>query len=217
MEFVFVVPRRELFPDHYPHGFVPFGEGASAERLREVVERHGFFVERARAEVTPEWKQIIPYNVVVCGEDVLLLRRTKQGGEARLHHKLTIGVGGHLNPEDLDGECGRNPIPRGTARELAEELEIEGRYELQPLGLINDDANPVGAVHVGLAQLVRVEGRVSIRETDVLEGRLAKPAELAQLLREGANFETWSAQLVAALPNLLVPPALRAAPVVARA
>jgi predicted NUDIX family phosphoesterase len=215
MEFVFVVPRRELFPDHYPHGFVPFGEGWSAARLHEVIERHGFFVERARAEITPEWKQIIPYNVVACGNEVLLLRRTKQGGEARLHHKLTIGVGGHLNPEDLEGVLGRNPVPRGTARELAEELSIEGSYELEPLGLINDDANPVGAVHVGLAQLVRVQGSVSIRETDVLEGRLAQPTELAAMLRDGANFETWSAQLVAALPALLAPPARSAAPATA--
>lgn len=208
MEFVFVVPRRELFPDHFPQGFVPFGEVWSAGRLVEVVERHGFFVERARAEVSPEWKQIIPYNVVVCDDSVLLLRRTKAGGEARLHHKLTIGVGGHLNPEDLGPEpLSRNPIPRGTGRELDEELCIDGSFELEPVGLINDDANPVGAVHVGLVQLVRVHGQVTIRETQVLEGRLARAEELTEMLEQGANFETWSARLVAALPALLRPTA----------
>jgi predicted NUDIX family phosphoesterase len=214
MEFVFVVPRRALFPDRYPQGFAPFGSpddgasgvveraGPSRADFEAVVARHGFFVERARAEVEPEWKQVIPYNVVVAGAEILLLRRTSRGGEARLHHKLTIGVGGHLNPEDL-GPSGRDPLERGTARELAEELEIDGPYEVEPIGLINDDSNPVGAVHVGLAQIVRVSAGVAIREKDVLEGRLVRPEELTKLRDEGANFETWSALLVDELPRIL--------------
>ena len=197
MEFVFVVPRRELFPDHFPQGFTPFGDGYSSAHFDGVVRRHGFFVERARAETNPDWKQVIPYNVVAVGGEVLLLRRTAQGGEARLHDKLTIGVGGHLNPEDLDEHAVvRDPLARGTARELAEELVIDGATTVVPLGLINDDANPVGAVHVGLAQLVLVAGTVEIRETQVLEGRLVGPAELGERLLQGANFETWSARLI---------------------
>jgi len=204
MEFVFVVPRRELFPDHYPQGFTPFGEQCSSERVFDAIERSGFFVERARAETTPEWKQVIPYNVVAVDGDVLLLKRTSRGVEARLHEKLSIGVGGHLNPEDLDDSRGeRNPVPRGTRRELAEELEILGDYEVEALGTINDDANPVGAVHVGLVQIVRVHGSVEIREKHLLEGRLVCPAELRERLAQGANFETWSARLVEALPALL--------------
>jgi hypothetical protein len=50
MEFVFVVPRRELFPDRYPQGFTPFGEALSAAHFVATLERHGFFVERSRAE-----------------------------------------------------------------------------------------------------------------------------------------------------------------------
>jgi predicted NUDIX family phosphoesterase len=204
MEFVFVVPRRALFPDRYPQGFTRFGEEHPAARLRAAIERDGFFVERARAETEPEWKQIIPYNVVCVGDEVLLLRRTRGGGEARLHDKLSIGVGGHLNPEDLEpGGTSRDPVPRGTARELAEELAIEGPWTVESVGTINDDGNPVGAVHLGLVQVVRVEGTVEIRERHVLEGRTVRPAELTRRLREGANFETWSARLVEALPGLL--------------
>lgn len=204
MEFVFVVPRRELFPDHYPHGFTPFGPSFSQSRLLEVVAREGFFVERARAELTPQWKQIIPYNVVLVGDDVLLLRRTARGGEARLHDKLTIGVGGHLNPIDLDSaEATRNPLPRGARREIDEELVVDGAYEIEPIGLMNDDSNPVGAVHVGVVQLVRVRGSVEIREKDVLEGRLVRPQELVERRQAGANYESWSAILVDRLSEWL--------------
>ncbi len=202
MEFVFVVPRRDLFPDHFPQGFTPFGAAWSLERFVECVTAHGFFVERARAELEPRWKQVIPYNVVVVDGKVLLLRRTARGGEARLHDKLSIGVGGHLNPVDLDGAPSpRNPLPRGSQRELDEELELHGEYELEPIGLLNDDANPVGAVHVGVVQCVRLRGRVEIREKEVLEGELVSPHELLERRRAGANFETWSAKLVDHLPQ----------------
>ncbi len=202
MEFVFVVPRRELFPDHYPQGFTPFDASCSLERILECVQTHGFFVERARAELEPSWKQVIPYNVVIVGEKVLLLRRTARGGEARLHDKLSIGVGGHLNPIDLEGAPSpRNPLPRGSQRELEEELAIDGEVELEPIGLMNDDSNPVGAVHVGVVQRVRLRGRVEIREKDVLEGQLVAPQELVERRRAGANFETWSAKLVDHLPQ----------------
>lgn len=198
---MFVVPRRELFPDAYPHGFAPFRDAAEHARFVETVARHGFFVERARAEITPEWKQIIPYNVVLVGDEVLLLKRTARGGEARLHDKLTIGVGGHINPEDLPGELprgssARDPLPGGTRRELEEELVITGAYRVEAVGLMNDDTNAVGAVHLGLVQRVHANGSVEIREKDVLEGRFVRPAELVERRANGANFETWSAKLV---------------------
>ena len=157
-------------------------------------------------------------GLLACGGDVTVISPEAGPELEALAAEGSIGweARDYAGPEDLEGVLGRNPVPRGTARELAEELSIEGSYELEPLGLINDDANPVGAVHVGLAQLVRVQGSVSIRETDVLEGRLAQPTELAAMLRDGANFETWSAQLVAALPALLAPPARSAAPATER-
>ena len=130
MEFVYVVPREELFPHCYPQGLVPFGmaewEQAPEDFMRTVRER-GFFVEREYAERSPGLKQVIPYSIVrtteknaesgpapaqarveegVCGERILLLRRLDKGGESRLHDKLSIGVGGHINPQD------RNPRDR---------------------------------------------------------------------------------------------------------
>ena len=46
---------------------------------------------------------------------------TDAGGDARLHGKASIGVGGHLNPVD-DGE---DALMAGLRREWAEELEAE--------------------------------------------------------------------------------------------
>ena len=206
MEFVYVVPRSELFPSHYPHGLVLFGEELNEEEVLDRITRLGFFVEREYAERTPSLKQVIPYSLVVRGGQILCLRRTKMGGEARLHDKLSLGVGGHVNPEDLpadpDGARG-GLLARATHREVAEEeLVIEGPYTLSRVGLINDDSNPVGAVHVGLVQIITVEGPVSVRETEQLEGSFVAREELQRQLEGGENFETWSSLLIPHLGRL---------------
>lgn len=208
MEFVFVVPREELFPDFYPHGLMPFG-GKTIERknFETTALEKGFFVERDYAERTPNLQQIIPYGVVCCGEEVLLVKRLKQGGEARLHDKLSIGIGGHINPIDSESqEPSRDLFTAATMREIEEELNIDGTYAAQAVGVLNDDTNPVGAVHVGLVQVVRVRGTVTIREQDQLEGELTSISGLRESLANGGNFETWSSLLIDHLDELLLHP-----------
>jgi predicted NUDIX family phosphoesterase len=213
MEFVYVVPRRDLFPGFYPQGFLPFGERLSLRSVEDACS-HGFFVERARAEENPEWKQVIPYSIVSKDGEILLFRRLSNGGEARLHNRLSIGIGGHIDPVDLEGAVTRlrqgpaGLIEAGSIREIHEELVVECELAPVRVGILNDDSNPVGAVHVGIVQLVPVTGDVSIRETETLQGSFVPPAELRRRLSEGASFESWSAALIEHLAELLpTPPA----------
>lgn len=222
MESVFVVPRARLFPEWTPHGLSIFGDGIERADFDAVIQREGFFVERGYAERTPELKQLIPYTIVRRGDEVLLLRRTAAGGEVRLHDKLSIGVGGHVNPVDarlpdgaplpeIDGvpvnpKFARllDPLPAATRREvIEEELEVTGPVRLSPIGLMNDDTTPVGAVHVGLVQVLDLEGGdARVREVDQLEGTFVSVEELEGQLAAGANFETWSALLVPQLDRI---------------
>ena len=192
MEFVLVVPRARLFDDRYPHGFEPFGAG-DRERVLSRIRDHGYFVERRHAERDPMLKQVIPYALLERGGDLFLLRRLPRGGEARLHGKLSVGVGGHVNP--VDGAA--DPLEAGLKRELEEEVEVEGGWEAAPVGILNDDATAVGAVHFGLVYRVRGGGAVRVREKDALEGSFVPRAEVLRLLREERpRFETWSALLL---------------------
>jgi predicted NUDIX family phosphoesterase len=200
MEFVYVLKRAELFDVRYPQGFLAASEArVEFESYLERARRHGFFVERRHAEVDPSLKQIIPYVVMARGHDVLLLKRTKQGGDSRLHDKYSIGVGGHVNPEDAAD--GGDPIAAATRREIEEEIVLETSLDLEPIGWINDDATPVGAVHVGLVVLGRLgDGRVAVRETDKLEARFSPLDELERLAADPrVDFETWSRMIVPAL------------------
>ena len=201
MEFVLVVPRARLFEERTPHGFEPFTAEAEGERERVLVRirEHAFFVERRHAEQDPSMKQVIPYALFQRDGGIFLMRRLPKGGEARLHGKLSVGVGGHVNP--VDGA--QDALAAGLRREVEEEVEVEGPWEAVPAGILNDDTTAVGAVHFGLVYRVRPAGPVRVRERDALEGSFAPRAEVLRLLREERDrFETWSALLLDRLDEI---------------
>jgi predicted NUDIX family phosphoesterase len=178
-EQVLVVPRDALVPGD---GWTGVRRGDLAAALA-IVEREGFFVRRGEAEEDPSRKQVIPYLVLRDGERWFLMRRTRAGGDARLHDLWSIGVGGHLNPGDGD-------VAGGLAREWAEELVADFEPAYAPVGLLNDDTTAVGSVHVGFVYLADAGGRpVAIRETDKLTGAFVTTEEV-RAVRD--DMETWS-------------------------
>jgi predicted NUDIX family phosphoesterase len=178
-EQVLVVPREALVPGDGWTGVRPDDLVAA----NAVVARSGTFVRRGDAEEDPSRKQVIPYLVLRDGERWFLMRRTRGGGDARLHDLWSIGVGGHLNPGDGD-------VAGGLRREWAEELVADFEPDYAAVGLLNDDTTPVGAVHVGFVYVADAGGRpVAIRETDKLTGAFATTDEV-RAVRDA--METWS-------------------------
>ena len=160
--------------------------GTPLEPYLEAIRQRGTFRARREAEADPTWKQVIPYVALTDGDAIYLMRRTRAGGDARLFDRYSIGVGGHVNPED-------GGVEGGLKREWAEEIDADFMPEFQPLGVLNDDDNSVGAVHLGLVFTADVGGRpVEIRERDKLSGRFASFAEVAEVTDA---LETWSALL----------------------
>jgi predicted NUDIX family phosphoesterase len=160
---------------------------AGEDRLAALIRRDGAFRPRSEMEGDPAWKQVIPYPVLRDGDAWYLMRRTKAGGDARLHDRYSIGVGGHVNPADggLDGDLGG-----ALRREWHEELVVDFLPEFRFVGLLNDDTTAVGRVHLGLVYQGDAAGRpVAIRETDKLSGGFASSAEVAAV---SDRLETWS-------------------------
>lgn len=157
------------------------------EEMLDIIVNHHEFISRPAAEEDPSYKQIIPYVVLTQKGRVFTTRRLNKGGESRLHGKLSIGIGGHINPVDETDR--RSVLMKGLERELEEEVYIQHRGELVPQGFINDDGNGVGAVHLGLCFSMEVEGEVSVKETEKLSGAWMS---LQELKKEYDNMETWS-------------------------
>jgi predicted NUDIX family phosphoesterase len=178
-ERVLVVPRSAV-----PDGAGWYGlRTAGLATFLDEVARVGRFEPRAAMEVDPGHKQLIPYLVLRDGPAYFLMRRTRAGGDVRLHDRWSIGVGGHLNPGDVD-------LHGGLRREWREELVADFEPEFRPLALLNDDTTEVGAVHLGVVFVADAAGRtVAVRETDKLEGSFVAPAGVAAV---AADLETWS-------------------------
>jgi predicted NUDIX family phosphoesterase len=150
--------------------------------LDTIYDRH-FFIDRPTAEVSPQYKQIIPYVLIRRGDSWYLLQRTQKQTEARLHHKLSLGIGGHINPDTPD-------LIDGLQKELEEEVGVSGDYELTFIGILNDDTTEVGSVHLGAVFVLDVEtGDVEVRETDKMSGRWVSREELAEVREQ---METWT-------------------------
>jgi hypothetical protein len=138
MEFVFVVPRRPSSPpstrtacrrSRRPRGPTPTRARSRSVSSSPRSPEHGFFVERARAETSPQWKQVIPYSLVECDGRILVVRRLRKGGESRLHEKHSIGIGGHINPETSPRDASAALAIRPEAI-ASKELAIRSTREL---------------------------------------------------------------------------------------
>lgn len=148
------------------------------------------FLDRAAAEKDPAHKQIIPYTAVTHGERVLLYRRSAKAGESRLHHKSSLGFGGHINDRDNPGARDSNLILAGLVREINEEVFLPGIVRLGIVGFINDDSNPVGQVHLGVACVLELANdRFALNEPELVEARWARAEDVE---REFATLESWS-------------------------
>lgn len=188
-EHVLVLPRSAI-PDGCDFHGIRNADADGLTDLRTAVSAYGRYLKRPEAEKDPAFKQLIPYVVVCDGDAVFLMHRTDAGGDARLHGRASIGVGGHLNPVD----AGEDALMAGLRREWAEELETEWEPHFQFIGLLNDESNPVGAVHLGVVFTVETAGRlVAVREHEKLTGAFVDADSLAASWN---RLESWS-QLVA--------------------
>ncbi len=189
-EEVLVVPRALLNEIGAFQGIQTAGLDAAISRLLDP--QNHFFMDRSAAEDDPSHKQLIAYCIFRCGERILHYTRGKAGGESRLHAKISVGVGGHINPIDTgEGRTGPAAYHAAVAREIAEELEIDGPMNLNIIALLNDESNLVGQVHLGIVHLVNLETTAVISREDALTDLSFTP--LAELNGEWfERLETWS-------------------------
>lgn len=178
------------------------GFSSKSEYLDEFLKENNFsFKCRSVCEDDPSFKQIIPYCILKCRDRYLVYTRGGAGGEKRLNAKMSIGIGGHVNTNDFPVSfkeengmvCFKSPLERyndAVNRELNEELQIDCKWEQNVIGLINDDSNDVGRVHLGVVHLFELENMdVKSNEAAIADIQFLTLAELAA--RRG-ELETWS-------------------------
>ena len=154
--------------------------------IRRFLLAEHFFLPREQAEYDSTVKQIIPYVLLRRGEAYFLLRRLKKQTETRLHDKLSLGVGGHINPTE---EAAADPLEAGLRRELAEEVDVPHINALTCAGVLNETTGGVSDYHAALVYVLETDSEVTVRETEKMSGTWATVEEL-EAVRD--QLETWS-------------------------
>ena len=189
-EHVLVVPTEVFKSVGYFQGFCGEPQPYLAELLKP---EHVSYRPRSAMESDPSFKQLIPYvllhHVDQDGEAcVFQYTRGKGQGEARLHQKRSVGIGGRSS--SVDAATG-DAYEAGMQRELEEEIAIDSQFESSCVGLINDDETEVGRVHLGIVHRFDLQvPSVKPREEAIQGAGFERVSELLRCLDE---FETWSA------------------------
>lgn len=191
-EKVLVVPTRIAVPRPWL-GINPDG----VENFEQMVREFGSFQRRGDVEEDPTLKQVIPYSVFshrALFDSYFLMQRLANHSEARLANRYSLGIGGHINEHDIKGQT----IRQWGAREFMEEVDYNGEIALDELGLLNDDRDQVGQVHLGY--VLRLRGTSSdIKIKD--EHKTGRLVSLRGLNAHYQQMEGWSQLVVAYLNN----------------
>ncbi len=180
---------------HDAGAFQGFNSDVDRYLPRLLDPAHLSYRPRSEVETDPSFKQLIPYVVLRCAGQVFHYTRGQRGTEARLRALRSVGVGGHISQEDntLFG----HPYREGMLREVVEEVFLESDYDERCVGLINDDSNAVGQVHLGIVHIFDLaEPKVRRREQVLTKSGFAP---LAELVAQRDEFETWSQFVLDAL------------------
>lgn len=164
------------------------------EHIFDLITKNGSFKDRAKMETDRNYKQIIPYIVMYNDQaQILTLKRLTTQSEKRLHNKISLGVGGHVN--NLDSPNPLEAFKAGMKREIEEEVNVTMKSDPEFLGVIDDETTDVGKVHLGLAYKVEIEFN-GINEKDKFDYSWKSPEELN---KEINDMENWSIFVLKAL------------------
>lgn len=200
MERVLVVPSGVI-------NFLGFLEGAVDDdiyisMLMKTIQMCGEFMNKDEAEKDFGYRQVIPYVVIGDGDETFVYRRSTEGDEGRLWGLYSLGVGGHINDEDFNGDEGfldiHGTIKKAALREIKEEVDLDREIEpcdLEFCGVINDTSNDVGKVHIGLIVKLRARGVAPV-DSALGSGIMMKNRDL---YHHFDKFEGWSKLVISCM------------------
>lgn len=195
-EQVLVVKSDILFKD-LPGQAGGVWQGLKTDNLDyyvDLIKRNCEFKRRGDVETDNSFQQIIPYILFNYQDKYFLYNYLSKAGEQRLKNDYIIGVGGHINKDDIkEGDPSAQSgdiLEVGRDREWDEEVEYKDTLDKKLIGILNDDRRPVEAVHLGLVYLFSGDTpNISVKETDKMIGELISLKELGEKLN---GTEGWA-------------------------
>lgn len=168
----------------------------------EVTENLKVF-PRSKIEKDYSYKQIIVYVVIKSQNNYLVYHRSPATGEKRLSNMYSLGIGGHVNSDDvsqlhlINERAINNFFLKAVMREINEEITINSQIIDEPklLCFINDDSDDVGKVHFGVVWILEISEKKVDRRFERGIGKI-NFFELTDLIKKENLFENWSKLLI---------------------
>lgn len=169
---------------HYSSADYIHIEAGGSDSWREEVMSNSRFVERWLAESDKTILQIIPYIIFMDNNGKIFSYQRRGGGEGRLEGSYSIGIGGHINDEDLKNKAELpdwDMVLKGAAREANEEMYVGTDYalnnlyqvatiytpnELTSVDSVSNITPTVGEVHIGVVFFLPVSEGTQPKEAD---------------------------------------------------
>lgn len=182
MEKVMVVPTEIIEEYLSDDTFI----SSKIDEVILMIRKKHLYIPRDYAETAKEYKQIIPYAVLMNEGKYFLTQRLHAQTEKRLHGLYSIGLGGHINPSEENSE---DVIIEGMRRELSEEVGFSNVPSCNCVGIINDHSAEVSNYHIALVFPIVVPESIQVRETSKMTGVWATEDEVSRRFFE---MESWS-------------------------
>jgi predicted NUDIX family phosphoesterase len=191
-ELILVVKRSHLFGQHAAWSGI---KETNINEFLAIISTKKEFLPRSIMETDPRYKQIIPYLVFEHDNRYFLMQRTAQATEQRLQNKYSLGIGGHIRQEDMTS----NSIIDWARREFHEEVNYADDFTIEPLGILNDDSNAVGQVHIGFVFLLHGKSPTISIKSELKSGTLLTLTECKHYFNA---MEPWSQMVFEFLTTL---------------
>jgi dihydrofolate reductase len=178
--------------------------------------------QREKMETDTRFRQILPYVPVIFSDTpdaidfanspIFLYQRTKKVGEQRLGKKFSIGTGGHVDHADVWAHESiydfGHTIAQNLVREVATEelvVTVDGAlatpnthpelFKFLNYGLIRDDGDNVGKLHLGVVSVIVLPTRAAVR---CKEDELITCTPMSATMLKDANleYEGWTQILI---------------------
>lgn len=193
-----IVAFRDEDLKHFSQPYTP----ATFDQIKDLPVWLG---PRPFLETYSAYRQLLPYVIVKKGDTYFNYRRAVSGGEVRLHGNMSMGIGGHVDAEDieLNNEGAVDvvkTIKRSMSREIYEEIGVDLDGELSVIGVIRAFDNDVDLHHFAVVCLLDITGYEGDFE---FEETLGEPSfnTLEEIRANPAEKETWTRLVLENLPN----------------
>ena len=188
-----IVKRDILFKEKQFQGF---SKKEEYDFIPIILGNFEYYLRGDDLENNINLQQIIPYVWIVNLNEKKVFAYKRASGkqnysEERLMNKISCGVGGHVDKEDLISKGG--VIIKAMMRELMEEVKMKKYPKPKIIGFLNDDADSVGRVHFGIVAIAETKEAVNKRDSEMTHGQFYSVDELEKLFADPANeVENWT-------------------------